>query len=145
MAEYAWCEPSWATTTSRIHIREVSDGRLYLGGGIPTPPLCGWTPVIGGWDIPGDVTRERIRDTIYAKVGKTCRSCALAWGWREPEPKLVDCRHPEDVAQDDPITGQAQRVCSSCNEVVGIVDLCAEHPEGGWPRALCPYGHPTLD
>lgn len=76
---YSWCEPVFATPTSRIHIREVSDGRLFLGGGVPNAPLCGRETIVGGWDLPGVVDEQVIRTTLGRETGPTCSSCADVW------------------------------------------------------------------
>lgn len=89
---FTWCEPVWATPTSRVHIREALDGRLFLGGGIPNVPLCGSESVIKGWDLPGEVTFERIRNTLGNQYGPTCRDCAEAWA-RRTEGVVVEDLH----------------------------------------------------
>lgn len=38
---FAFCEPSNATPFSREHIRRVGAEGLKLGGGVPSPALCG--------------------------------------------------------------------------------------------------------
>lgn len=74
---YAFCEPSWATTSSREHIREVLDG-LRLGGGITEPALCG-ADLAGGWDLITPVNTERVRRGLSAECNPTCRDCADLW------------------------------------------------------------------
>lgn len=88
---HAFCEPSNATPTSRVHIREVSDSRLYPGGGIPSQPLCGFD-LRHGWDLPGVVTLEKVAAGIGAETGPTCRACATAYGWVDP---ALCPQHPE--------------------------------------------------
>lgn len=47
----AFCEGSWATDVGPWHVREVTDGVLYPGGGVPNPALCG-RDLRRGWDLP---------------------------------------------------------------------------------------------
>lgn len=91
MAEYAFCEPVWATTSSREHIREVPGDQLKLGGGITEPALCGFD-LAGGWDIPTGVTEQRVRRGLNAEANPTCPACANVWGravvgdeWEDPD------------------------------------------------------------
>jgi hypothetical protein len=79
MSEYAFCEPVTATVRSYEHIRVVSDGILYLGGGVPTPTLCGYD-LRRGWDVPTGVTERRVRAGLNAEVNPTCPKCADIWG-----------------------------------------------------------------
>lgn len=82
MAEYAFCEPVNATTVSREHIRVVQDGVLYVGGGVPNAPLCGYD-LRRGWDVPTGVTEQRVRRGMRAEVNPTCRTCANLWAAAE--------------------------------------------------------------
>lgn len=70
----AFCEPSWATPYSSEHIR-LLDGPRRLGGGIKSPALCGFD-LANGWDLQGEVTRERIERGIQAETNPTCADCA---------------------------------------------------------------------
>lgn len=73
---YAFCERSTATPHSHLHIREVTDGRSYPGGGIPNPALCG-ADMLRGWDWGQAVTADVIR--AYLMPGHAqpmCVPCA---------------------------------------------------------------------
>lgn len=75
---YAFCEPSWASTSSREHIRIVERGEVKLGGGIKTSALCGFD-LAHGWDLPGDVTAQRVELGLIAECNPTCPDCARIW------------------------------------------------------------------
>lgn len=75
---FVFCEPSWATTRSREHIRRVERGEVKLGGGVQTAALCGFD-LSRGWDNPGDVTADRIERGLAAECNPTCPDCAEAW------------------------------------------------------------------
>lgn len=76
--DLTFCEPSPATTFSRMHIRVVGvEGRLY-GGGITGSALCGHSRL--SWDVEGP---PLILAQIQAQpqdglVGRTCTACAEA-------------------------------------------------------------------
>jgi hypothetical protein len=60
-----FCEPVHATGM-REHIREADpDGTRYPNGGIPdtSPALCS-LDLRRGWDLPGDVTPDVVRDKL---------------------------------------------------------------------------------
>ena len=78
MSEYAFCEPVWASTSSREHIRVVTDGVLHLGGGIDVPALCGFD-LARGWDVPTGVTERRVVRGLSAECNPTCPNCAHEW------------------------------------------------------------------
>jgi hypothetical protein len=76
---YSFCEPVWATPTSKEHIRAVDEHGLKPGGGIDTDTLCG-SDVRRGWDLPTPVTPERVRSLASPLPGDgrifLCRTCA---------------------------------------------------------------------
>jgi hypothetical protein len=78
MAEYAFCEPVWATTRSREHIREVPGDQLKVGGGIDKPALCGFD-LAGGWDIPRLIDELAVRRGLRAECNPVCPRCADLW------------------------------------------------------------------
>ena len=80
--EYAFCEPVWATASSLEHIRVVTDGLLFIGGGVPNLTLCG-TDLRGGWDVPTGVTEQRVIRGLCAEANPTCRKCADLWAEAE--------------------------------------------------------------
>jgi len=74
---YAFCEPVYASASGRWHIRKV-EGRLYLGGGIDTPSLCGKVKpfgpeygALGGWDLNVKITEHHL--------GHCCPDCVKAY------------------------------------------------------------------
>lgn len=76
---FTLCEPTWATPTSRVHVRLVPPGDSpHLGGGVSTPALCG-ADLRGGWDLPGEVTEDRLRSRLGAETGPTCPVCFQRW------------------------------------------------------------------
>ncbi len=75
---FSFCEPSHATVYSRVHIRRVGPEGRKPGGGVPTLPLCG-RDLAHGWDLPSQVTAERVEVTLDAEHNPTCRACAAAW------------------------------------------------------------------
>jgi hypothetical protein len=83
IVEFAFCEPVSATATSPWHIRRVGPEGLKLGGGIPTPPLCGRESVIRGWDLTSAVTAESVRLGSTPREGDgrvfLCRACTDAY------------------------------------------------------------------
>jgi hypothetical protein len=92
MSTFAFCEPSWATTRSLEHIREVLGAQLKTGGGIHGTALCGFD-IDGGWDIPTTVTEQRVSRGLDAEHNPTCRRCAVAWAEAiqpTPEPEEDD-------------------------------------------------------
>lgn len=78
MSEFAFCEPVWATVTSREHIRAVVGGVVKYGGGVTEPTLCGFD-LARGWDVPSGVTEERVLRGLTAECNPTCRDCARVW------------------------------------------------------------------
>lgn len=81
--EFAFCEPVSATDISPWHIRRVGPEGLKLGGGIPTPPLCGRESVIRGWDLKGEVTPATVLADSTPREGDgrvfLCRACTDAY------------------------------------------------------------------
>jgi hypothetical protein len=75
--DYAFCEPVWATTSSRTHIRLVEGGRK-LGGGIDSPALCGFD-LARGWDLPRNLDAGVVSRTLDSQCNPTCPACAAAW------------------------------------------------------------------
>jgi len=103
---FSFCEPVWATPTSRIHIRE-HEGERKVGGGINTPTLCG-RMMNYGWDLEGEVTVERIDARLAAETGPTCPDCALAWKIRHgyaqaPPPPTIQGVRPQHVIFDEAV------------------------------------------
>lgn len=76
---FAFCEPSWATTESREHIRQVGPEGLLPSGGIPEPALCG-QDLAKGWDLPAEVTAETVHALASPRDGDgrvfLCTPCA---------------------------------------------------------------------
>ncbi len=68
---FAYCEPVWATGTSRQHIRMLNpgEGRVF-GGGLTLPALCGLEVA---WDLDLDVI-DPLADS------RVCKDCARVWG-----------------------------------------------------------------
>jgi hypothetical protein len=77
-APFAFCEPSWATTRSRTHIRRVGPEGLRLGGGVPDPALCG-AALHHGWDLPTPIDPARLDRLVDWHVNPVCRDCADRW------------------------------------------------------------------
>lgn len=75
---YAFCEPSWASTTSREHIRVVQTDGQHFGGGIKNPALCG-SDLRGGWDLRTPVEADAVRRGMEAECNPTCAICAGLW------------------------------------------------------------------
>lgn len=90
MAEYAFCEPVTATTSSFEHIREVPEKIRRLGGGIEGKALCG-RDMTRGWDNMAQVTEHSVRlrsrrPSDHNPVpNPLCRKCADLWGQAEVE------------------------------------------------------------
>jgi hypothetical protein len=57
-----------ATGTWHYHLREVKDGRLYLGGGAP-PAVCG---VALGWDTRLPLSAWGTRDHVPSRWCSEC-------------------------------------------------------------------------
>ena len=75
--EYAFCESVVAGVNARWHIRKVQD-KLYLGGGINTPSLCGHVKpsgpeygALGGWDVNVKITERHLEHS--------CPECVEAY------------------------------------------------------------------
>lgn len=70
--KFYFCEPVWATSTSRWHIRPTGPKGKMLGGGADTLALCG---MVVAWDTNPRVDAE----TVTRLVGDLCSGCVTAW------------------------------------------------------------------
>jgi hypothetical protein len=69
---YSFCEPVWASSISRWHIRKVPSGEaLKTGGGITTAGLCGTPSVRTGWDLEVPIDEHHL--------GHACPRCVAAY------------------------------------------------------------------
>jgi hypothetical protein len=59
---FSFCESVWATSSSRWHIRILSQVGRKPSGGIDTPFLCG-TKVPHGWDLNVEITEHHLAHT----------------------------------------------------------------------------------
>lgn len=67
---YSFCEPVWASSISRWHIRKLSFKGSKYGGGADTPALCG-LDLRCGWDLRVDITDHHL--------GHTCSKCVKTY------------------------------------------------------------------
>lgn len=64
---YAFCEPVTAAPLGRWCIRPIKE-RLFFGGGVDTPSLCGRvSTTMGGWDLEVRLDRHVDQDYVCAK------------------------------------------------------------------------------
>jgi hypothetical protein len=86
---YAFCEPSYATSYSREHIRIVDGDGLKTGGGIRNRPLCG-DDLMFGWDNEGEVTRANVSAGLASDANaKVCPRCAALWSLATDTPLVL--------------------------------------------------------
>lgn len=74
--EYAYCESTYASIRSRVHIRVVGAEGLKLGGGALDTTLCG-DRLNGGWDLETPVTAGYVQRELEspAEINPQCREC----------------------------------------------------------------------
>lgn len=86
---YVLCEPVFATSWTRIHIRNLEGKEPKVGGGINTPTLCGRL-MYYGWDLEEPITIASLDAGLNSDVNPACPKCAEIWKHRvhgiEPPP-----------------------------------------------------------
>lgn len=82
--KYAYCEPNWASATSKWHIREVGSEGLKLGGGIPPDALglCGTDVIVKGWDRCEVRTEDHLVRMTLSETNPLCMDCAVEYRLR---------------------------------------------------------------